>query len=160
MLFFFFSPLRRLLPNQFQSARCRCCFMCVVVVAVVAIVIRLPHYSHSEFNHSMNESENRIKTNTQRRRLILSTAQCSASVWQQVVSKKQNQSIYKTILMFIFSSLVFFFFGSLLFICLPSHLVTNRWQRICSPPFEFLFISFVFFLNFFRLVNEKSVRDV
>lgn len=88
----------------------------------------------------MNESKNRIKTNIQRVAVsfypppIVAT---NASVWQQVVSKRQNQSIYKTILMFIFS----FFF---LFICLRAHLVTNRWQQICSPPFQFIYLFFSF----------------
>lgn len=142
MFFFFFFPLHRLLPNQFQSARCRCCFLCGCCCRCYCY---LPStLLASEFNHSMNESENRIKTNSQRRRLILSTAQCSASFWQQVVSKKQNQSIYKTILMFIFSSLFFFHFFS--FVCL-----SFSYQPLTTDLFPSIWI----FIYFFRLFSSS-----
>lgn len=101
LLFFPFSPLQ---INQFVVDA----VSNVVVVVSVSIVIRLLHsHLNSIQIHSMSEKENHMKTNIQKRHFSLSGIQWSASFWQQVVSKTQNESIYKTILMFIF-----FFFCS------------------------------------------------
>lgn len=42
-----------------------------------------------------------------------------------------------------------------MFICLPSHLITNRWQQICSPLHLHLFIYFLFRFFFSALKWEK-----